>query len=311
MKLFTTAVCLSTFAFAFSQATFFNSNSNWSRNKKEVVLNLGTTQFLGDLGGGKGIGKDYSLGDLNFKSTNMNIGAGFRYRFNRYWATTTMLNLGIVRGDDALSKEPIRNARNLSFRSPFVNLAQRIEWIIYANEKVGSRYGMKGGMKDKNFQLYVFGGIGLAWFNAQAKYQGKWTNLRPLKTEGQGLEGGPKNYLPITATIPAGIGFKFGISKMWSLGIEATYLKTFSDYIDDVSGVYYDPTILNQKLGAASAYLSNPSNTPSAFNPGSQRGDKQKDAVFYLNVIATKNITYKNYSGNLQVRKYKYKRTKF
>lgn len=274
-------------------------------------MNLGTTQFLGDLGGGKGIGKDYSLGDLNFASTNMNIGAGFRYRFNRYWATTTMLNLGLVKGDDALTKEPIRNARNLSFRSPLVNLSQRIEWIIYSNEKIGSRYGMKGAAKDKNFQLYVFGGIGLAWFNPQAKYQGKWTNLRPLKTEGQGLEGGPKNYLPITATIPAGIGFKFGISKMWSLGIEATYLKTFSDYIDDVHGTYYDPAILNQKLGAAAAYLSNPSATPNLFNPGSQRGDKQKDAVFYLNVIATKNVTYKNYSGSLKVRKYKYKRTKF
>ena len=311
MKLITTTIFFFTFLFVFSQASYFNSQNNWSRNKKELVFNLGVTQFLGDLGGGKGVGKDYSLADLNIAATNINMGVGFRYRFHRFFATTTMLNFGMIKGDDALSKESIRKARNLSFRSPFLNLSQRFEWIIYANEKIGSRYGMKGGAKNHNFQLYVFGGIGLAYFNPQAKYQGKWTNLRPLKTEGQGMENGAKNYLPITATIPAGLGMKFGIAKMWTLGIEAMYLKTFSDYIDDVGGTYYDPAILNQNIGPASAYLSNPSETPNLFNPGSQRGDKEKDAVFYLNVVATKNLTYKNYSSNLKIKKYKYKRTKF
>lgn len=311
MKFLTTTLFLTAFTFAFSQASFFNSSNNWSRNKKELVFNLGTTQFLGDLGGGKGSGRDYSPADMNLASTNFNLGVGYRYRFHKFFATTTMLNFGLLKGDDALSKEPIRKERNLHFRSPFLQLSQRIEWIIYANEQMGSRYGMKGGAKDKNFQIYAFGGLGLAWFNPQAKYQGKWTNLRPLKTEGQGMEGGPKNYLPITATIPAGLGVRFGISKMWTLGLEAIYIKTFSDYIDDVGGVYYDPAILNDKIGPASAFLSNPSPTPSWFNPGSQRGDKEKDVVLYLNIVATYNMTYKNYSSKLRVRKYKYKRAKF
>jgi hypothetical protein len=310
MKLIVTTICLSTFLFAYSQASYFNSSSNWSRNKKEIVMNAGVSQFLGDLGGGIGSGKDYSLKDINLKSTNFNVGVGFRYRFHRYFATTTMLNFGLLKGDDAFSKDPGRQSRNLSFRSPFLNLAQRFEWIIYANEKVGSRYGMKGGAKDHNFQLYVFGGVGIAYYNPQTKYHGKWTNLRPLKTEGQGLEGGPKNYLPVTATIPAGIGLKFGIAKMWTLGIEATYIKTFSDYIDDVSGVYYDRNVLLQKVGQASADLSDRS-TYNAGLKGDIRGQKQKDAVFYLNIIATKNITYKNMSAQLHVRKYKYKRAKF
>ena len=311
MKFLATTFCLVSMLSVFSQASNFNSQGAWSRNKKEIVMSLGATQFLGDLGGRNRIGKDYTMGDLNWKSTNFNIGVGFRYRFHKNFATTSMLNIGMLKGDDALTDEPIRNARNLHFRSPLINLNQRIEWIIWANDKTGSRYGMKGGAKNHNFQLYAFTGIGIAWFNPQARYQGKWVNLRPLKTEGQGMENGPKNYLPITATIPAGLGVKFGIAKMWTLGIGAIYLKTFSDYIDDVSGSYYDPAILADRIGPASAYLSNPSSTPSLFNPGSQRGDKDKDAVFYLNIIATKNITYKNYSSSLKVKRYKYKRSKF
>lgn len=310
MKLFTTTILLTAISFAFSQSSNFNSQGAWSRNKKELVFNLGASQFLGDLGGRNQIGKDYTMGDLDWASTNVGLGVGFRYRFHKHFATTTMLNFALLKGDDALTEEPIRNARNLHFRSPFINLNQRIEWIIYAKETAGSRYGMKGSKKSPNLQIYAFTGIGIAWFNPQAKYQGEWTNLRPLKTAGQGLEGGPKNYLPITATIPAGLGVKFGISRMWTLGIEAIYLKTFSDNIDDVSGKYFDPAILNSQVGAASAYLSNPSPTPNLFNPGSVRGHDEKDAVFYLNVIATKNITYKNYATN-RIKKYKYNRSKF
>lgn len=311
-KLYSALIGLVFSGAVFAQSSHFNSNGNWSMNKKELVLNAGASQFLGDLGGHNGVGAQKSLRDINFSSTHMNLGVGFRYRFHKHWATTTSLDFSMLKGNDALTKEPIRNARNLHFRSPFLNLSQRVEWIIYSIEEVGNRYGLKGGMKSKNFRVYLFGGVGLAWFNPQAKYQGKWVNLRPLKTEGQGLEGGPKNYLPITATIPAGIGVRFGISKMWTMGIEATYLKTFSDYIDDVSGVYYDPAKLASEVGAASAYLSNPSSNPSWFNPGSIRGkSKDKDAVFYLNVVFTRNFTYKNYSYKYNVRRYKYQRSKF
>lgn len=311
MKNCITVLFLTAIVSGFSQSSNFSSQGRWSANKKEIVMHVGATQFLGDLGGRDGIGKDLSLADINFKSTNLDLGIGFRYRFHRFFATTTMLNFGMIKGDDALTKEPVRNARNLHFRSPFINLNQRIEVIVFANETPGSRLKGKGirGAKTHNEQLYVFSGIGLAYFNPQARYNGSWTNLRPLSTEGQGLEGGPKAYLPVTATIPFGIGFRFGISEMWRLGIEAVYLKTFSDYIDDVSGEYYDPAILAAEKGQASAYLSNPSPYPFLFPAGSQRGDKDKDAVFYLNLTISKNITYK--SLNYRVKSYKYRRSKF
>ncbi len=277
-----------------AQGTNFNSQRNWSLNKKEILFGLGATQFLGDLGGKDKVGTDYSLVDLDLPSTVMGGMVGFRYRFHPFFSTTTSIHFGMLHGDDAKTEEIARKNRNLSFRSPVVDLSQRLEFIFLAREKFGARYKVRGlkFVKDKNFQMYGFGGVGINYFNPQAKYDGKYYNLRPLKTEGQGMEGGPAPYKPYTLTIPMGVGIRFGISKMWRIGVEATYVKTFTDYMDDVSGVYYDPA----KLGSPeAAYFSNPGLTNDYF-PGQQRGDKQNDAYFYLNLVAYKNITYKSKS---------------
>jgi len=308
MKLLTGLVLLLSAGYAYSQHTNFNTQRNWSLNKKEIMFGGGATQFLGDLGGRDQIGKDYSLADIDFPSTFWNGMVGYRYRFHPYWATSSVLNVGMVRGNDALTNEIIRESRNLHFRSMVIEYSQRIECIILANEKFGARYripGMKG-FKNHNEQIYLFTGVGVSYFNPKAQYNGNWTALRPLRTEGQGLAEGPKEYLPVTATIPFGIGFRMGIGRMWRLGIEATYVKTFTDYMDDVSGTYYDPSALASQVGPEAAYLSNPSvQNSSWFAAGQQRGDKQNDAYFYLNLVFYRNITYKDYAKARKAPKWK------
>lgn len=295
---------------AFAQSSNFNTQRNWSNNKKEWVIGFGATNFLGDLGGADRIGTDYSLRDLNLKSTSLGGSLAYRYRFHPYMATSTVLNVGMLRGDDKRTDEAVRNARNLHFRSPVVNLTQRFECIVLANEKVGRRYRIGGlkGMNDKNMQTYIFSGIGIMLFNPKAFYNGAWVPLKPLRTEGQGLPGGPKEYKRYTATIPFGVGYRYGISKMWRVGLEISYVKTFSDYIDDVHGVYYDPNLLKEYVGKDAAVLSNPTKNKSAikgnwFGPGEQRGDEQKDAVFYVNVTFIRNVTYSVYTkGRKKIR---------
>lgn len=296
-------------AIGFAQHTNFNTQRNWSLNKKEIMFGVGATQFLGDLGGRDQIGTDYSLVDLDFPSTSIGGMLGYRYRFHPYWATTTSFNIGLLKGDDALTREIIRESRNLHFRSIIVELHQRIEVIVLANEKFGNRYSLSRHskrMKNHNEQLYLFSGVGICYFNPKAQYNGSWVALRPLSTEGQGLPDGPKKVLPVTATIPLGIGFRFGLNRMWRMGIEATYVKTFSDYIDDVSTVYYDRDVLLAEVGPEAAYLSNPSSQNSTwFAAGQQRGDKQKDAYFYLNVVFARNITYKDYARQRKMQRWK------
>lgn len=287
-----------------AQISNFNSQRNWSRNKKEILIGFGATNFLGDLGGANQEGTDYSLKDLDFPSTGFGGVLGYRYRFHPYYATSTLLNFGMVRGSDAQTDDPVRNARNLSFRSPIINLNQRFEVIVLANEKVGRRYNIPGlkGFSNHSEQLYLFTGVGVAYFSPRTLYNGSWVALKPMKTEGQGLPGGPSEYSGITATVPFGIGFRMGISQTWRIGIEATYVKTFTDYIDDVSGVYYDPSILSAEVGPDAAAVSNPTKKPGDFFTGQQRGDKQNDALFYANLTFYKNITYKSSAYSKRIR---------
>jgi hypothetical protein len=293
-KILTTFLLLFvTIPFYFGQ--YFNTQRNWSMNKKELVFGLGATGFLGDLGGADKIGTDFSPKDYDFKSTNVGGSIGFRYRFHPYYSTTSMLNFGMIKGSDANTNEPVRYNRNLHFRSPVLNFSQRFEFILFANEKFGRRYKIPGlkGFRERNEQFYLFSGVGVLLFNPQAQYEGKWYNLYDLKTEGQGLPGGATPYKRVTATIPMGIGMRMGISRYWRFGIEISYIKTFSDYIDDVHGVYYDPAVLLAQVGPEAAALSNPAMTPSWFEPGSQRGDKQSDGLIYVNFTLTKNITFR------------------
>lgn len=273
---------------------YFNTQRNWSMNKKELVFGIGATGFLGDLGGADKIGTDFSPKDYDFNSTNFGGSIGFRYRFHPYYSTTSILNFGMIKGSDAHTNEPVRFNRNLQFRSPVLNFSQRFEFILFANEKFGRRYKIPGlkGFRERNEQFYLFSGVGVMLFNPQAQYEGKWYNLHDLKTEGQGLPGGATPYKRVTATIPIGFGMRMGISRYWRIGIEVSYIKTFSDYIDDVHGVYYDPAVLLTQVGPAAAALSNPATTPSWFEPGSQRGDKQLDGLLYVNFTLTKNITF-------------------
>ncbi len=293
----------------FGQHTNFNTQRNWSLNKKDLILGFGATQFTGDLGGMNRIGTDYSLADIDFPSTSFNFMFGYRYRFHPFFATTSVLNVGRVKGDDALTNEVVRESRNLHFRSILVEFSQRLDIILYANEKFGARYNLPGHQvaKNHNEQIYLFAGVGACYFNPEAMLDNKWYKLDPLNTEGQGLDNGARETLPISLTIPMGIGFRMGLGRMWRIGFEASYVKTFTDYIDDVSTVYYDPSKLET---TEAAHFSNPSvNNSNWFAPGQQRGDNEKDAYYYLNFFVARNITYKDYAK--QRKSYRYPKSRY
>jgi hypothetical protein len=154
-------------------------------------------------------------------------------------------------------------------------------------------------MRTSSELVYVFSGIGGFFFNPQAKINNRWTNLHPLKTEGQGFEGGADPYRRVNVSIPFGIGFKVGIGQFWRVGMEFTYHMTFTDYIDDVSTNYYNPNVLAQQIGPDAAYASNPAKANHIwFAPGEQRGNPEDDDAFLTgNIVFTRNITYPKTRG--------------
>ncbi|MAO32375.1 MAG: hypothetical protein CL824_02620, partial [Crocinitomicaceae bacterium] len=239
-----------------SQHANFNSQKNWSLQKHELQFGLGATQFLGDLGGSPDIGKSNSLKDMNLKSTGVAAWFGYRMRFHPKFATTSSICLFTLKGDDALSENYIRNSRNLHFRSLSLELQQRIEYILFSKEAFSPKYNFPGvrQAKNRNHQTYLFTGIGMLAFSPSAQdLNGEWHRLRPLNTEGQGDV--IDSYAPVTLTVPFGFGMRFGINSIWRVGFEVAYVKTFSDYIDDVSTNCYE----NPNASAQSQYFSDPS----------------------------------------------------
>jgi hypothetical protein len=258
--------------------------------QKEIFVGFGGTQYVGDVGGysaggflSENFGLNYvGFNDLNFKSTSFSGTLGYRYRFNKLFATVSCFNIGRLQENDADSRDLVKRQRNLHFRTTIMDYQQRLEMTIL------------GSFGKHTKQIYGFGGAGVCYFKPKAEYNGEWVELKPLKTEGEGIEGlSVKNYSLFSPIVSLGFGFRYGIGETFRLGIEASYTKTFTDYIDDVSGDYVNPDLLDSEVAK---YLSNPSiQNSNWFAPGQQRGNpKTKDSYFFLNITLMKNLTFKN-----------------
>ena len=270
-----------------AQGGFMSSNA-WKKQRNEIYIGIGASNFLGDLGGQDNIGKDFSYADLELALTRPSLTLGYRYRALKFLAFRADFNYMRIYGSDELTQEPVRNNRNLSFRSPIAEVSAMLE-VTSQITTIGNRYHIKKTLKRRykasNQYIYGFIGIGAFHFNPQALYNGSWVDLQPLSTEGQGLPGGPKAYRRVAMCIPFGFGYRLSISRKLTLGLEYNFRKTFTDYIDDVSGVYYDKSLLLQYKGPVAVALSDPSKgdipgatSPNADGTGAQRGDIQKDS---------------------------------
>lgn len=278
------------FVFLFQQVDAQYSN-RWKRYRYEWSGGIGVTNFLGELGGANREGTNF-LRDFEFSMTRPAINIGLRYKLLERLSTKVGITYGILRGDDNTTTETYRHNRNLNFYAHLVELSGQLEYSI-VKEKIGHRYNLRRvrGLKGLKLNTYFFVGVGGFWFNPYGKNRetGKWVALQPLGTEGQGLVSTREKYSRFQFAIPFGIGFKYGLDKVWAVGLEFGARRTFTDYIDDVSTTYYD----NDKLAESNplaAQMADPSlgevEGQTAVNQ--QRGDpKDNDAYMFLLITLT------------------------
>jgi hypothetical protein len=276
----------------------------WKRQRNEYVFGIGASNFLGDLGGRDQVGTDF-IQDFEFKATRVSIGLGYRYQILRDFYLKADINYVQVSGSDELTLEPSRAARGLNFKSDMIELAGVVEYKII-KQKSGHVYKLRG-VKGKGwfkFEIYGIAGIGLLRYNTKGQRNGVWQNLASLNTEGQGLDGGPDDYSQFTVVIPYGVGIRRNLSLgpssrrfgSWAITLELTMRKTFSDYIDDVSGNYYssDGIGYNNVEGVSpeTLYFADPSgvNNIGGYGEPQQRGDPGDKDTYMLGVIS---INYK------------------
>jgi len=242
---------------------FFDKN-DWKKNRHQITVGVGASNFLGDLGGKDGIGTN-DFQDLEISLTKLAASVGYKYTLYKKFYLRLGFTYGQVSGNDNLTEEVFRNNRNLNFRSKIYELDAMVEWEIPINFKKGHVYTIRGAKpwKFKASSFYLFGGIGAFNYNPQSIVDGQWIDLRPLRTEGQGLPEGAEEYGRWGICIPVGIAYSKRVGHQLSVGLELSYRYTFTDYIDDVSTEYYNPSDISLYVGGEegdiAAYLSNPS----------------------------------------------------
>src|SRR5688572_16637548 len=156
-----------------------------------IVFELGVTggimNSLTDLGGKAGIGKDF-LKDLRWKTAKASYGAYFAVTYNELITGRLEATFGQVVGFDSILKNVAhttngRYERNLSFKSRISEFHLGVElhplfFKTYDEEP-------------PRISPYAMAGVGYFSFDPQARLNGQWYALHPMRLEGQGFREYP------------------------------------------------------------------------------------------------------------------------
>lgn len=229
---------------------------------------------------GVGVGNSTYIGELNhtnntlfqqfdIKDSKLSLSLGYRYNF------TNMFSLGFsfyhlnIAGYDANNSDPVgydkafyRKNRNLSFHSS-VNQG----FVDFRVEPF--RTSKSWGNNKMHVSPYIGAGFGFFKFNPKTMYNGQEYELQPLGTEGQGLPGYGSKYSLFETCIPISLGVRFtDKNRKFGVAIDLTNSITFTDYIDDVSSYYVNPSVVNANYDPAKAALVNALGNRNTFPAG-------------------------------------------
>lgn len=258
----------------------------------EVGASVGAMNCLTDIGGGKGIGKRF-IKDLNLGTTSACGGVFVSAMYKNAVGLRLEGTFGQISANDDVLKNvsPLdiayqRYNRNTNFRSRIseVSLVTELHPLfIFINYEERES-------DPPRLSPYLLGGVSYFTFNPQTEYNGKWIDLQPLSTEGQGFTKytDKKVYKLQQLNIPVGLGFKYELSRVVNVRGEYIYRILQTDYLDDVSTVYSDPSWYSEYFtGAklANAIALSDRQRIKVTGPGGKRGSpKQKDAYFSFNL---------------------------
>jgi len=260
-------------------STFKGRKEHFAKEKRYNYLGISLNAFnyFGDLAP---LNKTAST-DISF--TSPAIGVVFGHRFGPFYALRASFRYGTLKGDDFESADvnddnaKYRYVRNLQFRNRIKELTVVGVFDLFKNE---STY-----ISRVQWTPYAFTGVTVFHHNPQAYVNensslpeaGTWVDLEPLGTEGQysdasALEGtqneGIEPYSKIQIAIPLGLGVRYRLNQVLDLSFEMAFRYLFTDYIDDVSQNYVDPSVLNSDLARE---LADRSSEPTAAVSGTDR----------------------------------------
>lgn len=213
-------------------SAFTSSGQKWKLLRWEYTVGLGTSHYIGDIGGATS--SSYGINDVDLESTMPNFDVGVRYRLLERIAVRGNLSYVMLKGSDINSRN---ESRNYSFSTNLFELYGHIEYHL-TKEKPYIRYStmiIRDGLNNYNFSLntYIFVGVGGAY--SKPKAGDDFTTSTRFVDD--------KNWAMV---IPIGIGLKYPISPTSFIGLEFGGRFTTSDYIEgfapeasEANDIYY------------------------------------------------------------------------
>ncbi len=254
---------------------------------------IGQRIHLGVFGGLAAYNGDLTEKIFPKKVTNGAIGISVNYELKDQLMLRGGFTYAIVGGADRFSDKPDLVLRNLAF-----------ETKLFEFSAVGEYYFLN--LYDHRYSPYIFGGLAIYHFDPYA-FNGTKQKifLKPLSTEGQGIQGYPdrKPYSLTQAALPFGGGIKFAINDNLRVGVEMGLRKLFTDYFDDVSKTYIDPNDLLAARGQLAVDMSYrgdevPGGDTNYPLKNAQRGgDKHNDYYYFTGIHLTYRLGGSNGGG--------------
>lgn len=239
---------------------------------------------------GIGVGAGHYFGDLNTRSklNRPKIAATlfFRKNFGNYVALRIGASFAQLGYSDQYNKHnTYMYSRNLSFNSKVWELSLQGDFNFFR---------FMPGEAEYSFTPYITLGAGVFTYDPYAYLNDEKIFLRPLGTEGQGSSVYPdrKQYSSMAISIPFGGGIKYSFNERFNISFEVLHRFTNTDYLDDVSKTFVDPSIfpLNpdgstsnaQLLSDRSYEIGEPIGIPNRQRGNSKQKDQFVTAMFHL-----------------------------
>ena len=228
----------------------------------DLGFTAGMANYMGDIGDGFSSRRDF-VWDMQELRTRLAFGLFARRKLDQdglWWVRGDFMRVHIA-GHDKHTDYDARRGRNLHFRNHMTEASFRIERDLFQKPLVWAR--------QRRAMMTVRAFVGFAYFEHNPEAQvdpnnpafdalkeagltsdGQWHSLPELQTEGVDYS----DDLSLT-TIPFGLsavvtGQKKGGASDFYVGLELGFRLTDTDYLDDISSFYADPSQMSA-LGAA------------------------------------------------------------
>jgi len=239
--------------------------------KWDIGVHGGMAGYMGEIN---------ELNPLQFNKPD--FGISIRRNLNPDFSVRFGLDQAWIFGNDAHSKNPDQIQRNLNFTSSITEASLVFEFNFFKFNPFDHQ---------ERFSPYLMAGLGAFIYNPYTYLDGNKVFLRNVGTEGQlipppnRLAYYPSQYGTTSWNVPVGFGFKYHLIGNFSMDMEYGYRFTFTDYLDDIGGLYPDLTNVNPN---ADIYRLSDRSVGHIYKAGDQRGDSRLyDKYFFGNISIT------------------------